>query len=97
MVDGQQRLTSFQLFLAALREVGAEMGLPDLGPVIDSYLYVPAMHGDKGTDARFRLIPTPEDRHVFHLLIEAGLSGVRLKHPEWFFQNGTLGTLLPIQ
>ena len=95
VVDGQQRLTTFQLFLAALRDTSEGLHVPDLGPVIESYLYVPAMHGDKGPDARFRLIPTPDDRPVFHLIVEHGLKEVRAKHPDWFFQNGNLRTIAP--
>ena len=73
VVDGQQRLTTFQLFLAALRDVGGLLGFADLTSVISNYLFLPAMHGDKDADARFRLIPTPEDRAVFHLAVENGL------------------------
>ncbi|GAA0567935.1 DUF262 domain-containing protein [Craurococcus roseus] len=90
VVDGQQRLTTFQLFLVALREVGERLGYHQLSGHVHSYLYVPPMHGDTDTDARFRLMPTPEDRPVFHLIVETGLNGVRAKHPEWFFQNGRL-------
>ncbi len=95
VVDGQQRLTTFQLFLVAIRDVGGELGLADLAPVIDSYLFLPTMYGDKDADAKFRLIPTPEDRAVFHLVVEKGLNGVRERHPEWFFQNGNLRGTAP--
>src|SRR4249919_3895711 len=38
VVDGQQRLTSFQLFLAALREQALALGLEDVGPSVREYL-----------------------------------------------------------
>ena len=62
VIDGQQRLTTFQLFLAALREVGHRIGVPDIDSLVHSYLHVPRMSGDTKPDATFRLIPTPEDR-----------------------------------
>lgn len=90
VVDGQQRLTTFQIFLAALRDVGDRLGVPELGETVRNYLYNRPMSGDSGADARFKLVPTPEDRAIFHLAIEFGLGGVRKKHPTWFFQNGKL-------
>jgi len=88
VVDGQQRLTTFQLFLAAVKEVGTRLGMPELTLMVRSYLFVPPMPGDKDLDARFRLIPTSEDRLIFHLIIEGGLSAVKQKHPEYFYKNG---------
>lgn len=90
VVDGQQRLTTFQLFLAALREVSGQLGIPELAPIINSYLYVPPMYGDTDANARFRLLPTPDDRAVFHLILEGGLAGIKSKQPDWFYKNGKL-------
>ncbi len=90
VVDGQQRLTTFQLFLAALREVSGQLGISELAPVINSYLYVPPMYGDTDANARFRLLPTPDDRVVFHLILEGGLAGIKSKQPDWFYKNGKL-------
>jgi hypothetical protein len=88
VVDGQQRLTTFQLFLAALREVGTRLGVTDLAEQIRDYLFTRPMSGDTGADSRFKLIPTPDDRAVFHLIIDDGLDAVRTKHPTMFFKNG---------
>lgn len=73
VVDGQQRLTTFQLFLVALRDIGERLDATQLSGAIHSYLYVPPMHGDTDANARFRLMPTPEDRPVFRLIVETGL------------------------
>ena len=88
VVDGQQRLTTFQLFLAALREVGDRLGESGISEAVRNYLFVRPMSGDTDPDARFKLIPTPEDRAVFHLIMDGGLKAVRGKHPHYFFQNG---------
>lgn len=90
VVDGQQRLTTFQLFLAALREVSGNLGYEGLMPIINNYLYVPPMYGDTDPQARFRLVPTPEDRAVFQTILEGGLAGIKVKQPSWFFKNGNL-------
>lgn len=90
VIDGQQRLTTFQLFLAAIREIGHKIEAPEVGSLVHNYLYMPQMLGDAGTDTPFRLIPTPEDRAVFHLIIDKGMKGVRAEHPRLFYQNGKL-------
>jgi uncharacterized protein with ParB-like and HNH nuclease domain len=57
VVDGQQRLTTFQLFLAGLRDVGELLGIADIGETIRNYLFVRPMSGDTDLDARFKLVP----------------------------------------
>lgn len=88
VVDGQQRLTSFQIFLAALRDIGQSLGFPDIGKSVHNYIFNNPMTGDSDKEAIFKLVPTPEDKKVFHLLMQSGLEGVRAKHPEYFFKNG---------
>lgn len=88
VVDGQQRLTTFQLFLAAMRDVGTNLGYPEIGEAVRNYLFNRPMSGDKDEDATLKLVPTPEDKAVFRLAMVGGLPALREKHPGWFFQNG---------
>lgn len=90
VVDGQQRLTTFQLFLAALREVARKHGLKDFAPHIDGYLRNPLKSKDTDPLTRFKLTPTPSDRALFHDLMELTYDAVAVKYRSLFW-----GTTVP--
>lgn len=90
VVDGQQRLTTFQLFLAAVRHVANEKGFAEIADSVQNYLFNRRMTGDKDADARFKLVPTPEDKKLFHKVIEGGWDAVRESYPDFFYQNGNV-------
>lgn len=92
VIDGQQRLTTFQLFLAALREVGDALGRPEVRETVGNYLFNRPMSGDVDEDARFKLVPTPEDRAIFKDIIDGGWAAVQKALPAIFYQNGNLKT-----
>ncbi len=85
VVDGQQRLTTFQLFLAALREVARKRGENDFIPHINGYLHNPLKSKDVDPLTRFKLTPTPSDRDLFHDLMERPYDEVvaRYRHLFW--------------
>ncbi|HMQ94242.1 DUF262 domain-containing protein [Amaricoccus sp.] len=84
VVDGQQRLTSFQLFLAALRRVAEERGSTHLAEQIENYLFNPLMKNDDAP-AKYKLMPTPHDREVFQDMLEMSYSAIRAKYgAEWW-------------
>jgi hypothetical protein len=70
VVDGQQRLTTFQLFLAALREVARNQGCSAIVEHVRDYLFNPLKSKDVDKLTRFKLTPTPSDRDAFHDIIE---------------------------
>lgn len=90
VVDGQQRLTTFQLFLAAIRDVAVKKGVPELAEATKDYIFNRLMSGDSDEDAKYKLVPTPDDKAIFHLLMDGGLVAVRSKHPEIFYQSGNI-------
>lgn len=90
IVDGQQRLTTFQLFLTAMREAADRLGHPQIGEAVHNYLFNRPMTGDEGDDVRFKLAPNRADRATFYELIGGGLDAVRAEHRDWFFKNGNV-------
>jgi len=80
VVDGQQRLTTFQILLAALREVARHHELTDLIEHIDGYLLNVPKSKDSDPLAKFKLNPTPSDRTLFHDLIELPYPEVSAKY-----------------
>jgi hypothetical protein len=90
VIDGQQRLTTFQIFLAALREVGGRLSIPGVSEAVQNYLFIRPMTGDTGPGALYKLVPTPDDRDILHTIVEGGLAAVRAKQPNLFYQNGNV-------
>lgn len=90
VVDGQQRLTTFQIFLAALSEQARNLGIEGIEASVRHYLFNATKAQDTDPNARFKLTPTPADRKLFWTLMEGGLDAARKLHPDKFYQNGKL-------
>jgi len=91
VVDGQQRLTTFSLLLAALREICALRELPELLPDIDECLFnSTASSSSRDLISRVKLVPTPADRDVIQDILASDRSTIRRKYPEYYFNNGNL-------
>ena len=88
VVDGQQRLTTFQLFLAALREVARSHNCPDIMDQAGGYLFNQLRSKDTDPLVRFKLTPTPSDREVFHDIIDGEYAKVRAKYQRYYWGSG---------
>jgi hypothetical protein len=71
IIDGQQRLTTFQIFLAALRDFCTENACDELAKEFRSFVTNKGMMADPSVD-RFKVWPTQLDRQQFRDVLEAG-------------------------
>jgi uncharacterized protein with ParB-like and HNH nuclease domain len=94
LVDGQQRITTFELVIAALREVAREKGIERLVQVADTYLFNERSAGmEDANRERFKLWPSSYDRDLFKRIIESTPDGLRAAFtPDYFYKNGSLKT-----
>ena len=87
VVDGQQRLTTFQLFLAALRETARDHSESALMEHVEDYLFNQPKSKDTDPLTRFKLTPTPSERNVFHYIVENDYESVRTKYASCYWGN----------
>lgn len=92
VVDGQQRLTTFQLFLAALRLVAAEKKEDQIVKALDVYIFNDERSAQPGSGPadRLKLMPTPADRTIFRDLMTETFATVRSRHADFFYKNGNV-------
>lgn len=88
VVDGQQRLTTFQLFLAAARDYAKSVSFEFTALNIDSYIYNDKLHLMEEPDIeKFKVWPTQYDRPLFIDILTLGRVGLRAKFPDYFYKN----------
>lgn len=68
IIDGQQRLTTFQIIFCAIRDICEENGHDDIAS--DVNLYLVNQGKMLGEDEQYKLIPTVHDRDTFLSLID---------------------------
>ena len=68
LIDGQQRLTTLTLLLAAMRDIAAGLGMNDLAEEItENYL----IHKRKQGSERYKVLPRLGDREALTAIVEA--------------------------
>jgi uncharacterized protein with ParB-like and HNH nuclease domain len=81
VIDGQQRLTTLQVFLAAFRDFARERECPEIADECDSFTLNKGMMPDPAVD-KFKVWPTQLDRQTFTTVITAGArAGVEQAYP----------------
>ncbi len=81
VIDGQQRLTTFQIFLSAFRDVCFEQGQQAFGEECQRYLVNTGIMTDTKIE-RYKVWPTNLDRPQFTDVIEAGSRAeIENRHP----------------
>lgn len=91
IVDGQQRITTFQIALAALRDLAIERGEQSIADQIRPLLFNidEASMEDKRSE-RFKLEPTRLDRPIFRELMTKSLAELHEAYAPYFTQAGQL-------
>ena len=81
VIDGQQRLTTLQIFLAALRDFCREQKCDELAQELDGYTLNKGMMADPQVE-RFKVWPTQLDRQQFQDVIGLGSrAAIEKEHP----------------
>ena len=91
VIDGQQRLTTFEVFVAALRSVATEHGLDATAGQLRGYVLNEGenLMSDPEKE-RYKLQPTGFDRALLRDLIDRDLVEIRKRYPDFYYQNGAL-------
>ncbi len=88
VVDGQQRLTTFQLFLAAARDYAKSAKFEASALNIDSYIFNDKLNLMEEPDVeKFKVWPTQYDRPLFIDILTLGRTKLRVKYPDWFYKG----------
>jgi len=81
VIDGQQRLTTFQLFISAFRDFCREQGCEDLANEAENYTFNRGMMANPKVD-KFKVWPTQRDQAQFSDAVTSGSrAAVEQKHP----------------
>ena len=88
VVDGQQRLTTFQLYLAAVRDYAQQVGFADTVGLIEGYLFNEKQHLMEDPEIeKYKIWPTKFDRELFQDIVIGGRAELRKKYSAHFYKG----------
>jgi hypothetical protein len=88
VVDGHQRLTTFQLYLAAARDYARQAGFEDTVGLIEGYLFNEKEHlMEEPEIEKFKVWPTKFDRDLFQDIVMIGRKALRKKYHAHFYKG----------
>ena len=88
VVDGQQRLTTFQLYLAAARDYAKQAGFEGTVGLVEGYLFNEKEHLMEDPEIeKFKIWPTKYDRELFQDILITGRPELRKKYREHFYKG----------
>jgi hypothetical protein len=97
IVDGQQRLTTFHICLAALRDVARHVKADAItAQLTDLILHNDSVPMQDRKTERYKLQPSPYDRALFRDLIDLTRDHLRNKYPNSFYKNGNVRPDAPL-
>jgi len=91
LVDGQQRITTFNLVLSALREIAQAQGHEHIANAVSEYLFNAKSGGMADPEKeQFKLWSSSFDRPFFLAVATKAADEIRKSFPTNFYQNGNL-------
>ncbi|PVB59487.1 DUF262 domain-containing protein [Labrenzia sp. 011] len=88
VVDGQQRMTTFQLYLAAARDYAKQAGFDYTVERIEGYIFNEKQHLMEEPEVeKFKIWPTQYDRELFQDIMSLGRPELRKKYLQHFYKG----------
>ncbi len=89
VVDGQQRLTTFHILVAALHRLALEFEFLEIAKQLAQLITLEeAASFSRQPTERYKLEPTKYDRQLFRDLIDLDRPALRKKYPDEYYKNG---------
>ncbi|MCY4200134.1 MAG: DUF262 domain-containing protein [Gammaproteobacteria bacterium] len=88
VIDGQQRLTTFQIFLAAARDYAQQREMHEARERIEIFLFNEKEHLMEDPEVEvFKVWPTEHGRELFQDVLKLGQTELRTKYAAHYYKN----------